>query len=149
MVEYPFIQNAAESARLVAQGQFFAECTERFLRAAGVEAATRVLDFGCGTGAVSELLAKVCGGGVKIVAFDRSAASGDFARSTDRRVEFVTGEDLPPGPTTADSTRAPGLARPTNVATLRAFPRGHHATHLHRCVRLPVLARLTGERRPG
>lgn len=99
-VEYPFVQDDAELARLVAQGEFFAGCTERFLRRAGVAGAQQVLDFGCGTGAVTALAAKLCSSAAQIVGYDLSAPSVAFARTrlADARVRFETGPDVPHGP---------------------------------------------------
>jgi SAM-dependent methyltransferase len=62
-----------EVARLIDQGRWFADLTERFFRDAGMQRAMRVLDIGCGVGDVSFLAARIVGSDGAVIGVDRSA----------------------------------------------------------------------------
>ena len=73
--------------------------TERLLADAGVEAGMRVLDFGCGLGRVTRMLAERVGPDGAVVGLDRDPAILDRARAESAglgsgvgRVSFVAGE---------------------------------------------------------
>lgn len=61
-----------ELNRLIAQGRFFGELTETFLRAAGLAPGMRVLDVGCGAGDVSFLAGRLVGPAGEVVGIDKS-----------------------------------------------------------------------------
>ncbi len=96
--------SAEERERLIQQAGLFGPITERFLRTAGVESGTRVLDVGCGVGDVSMLCAMLVGAEGEIVGVDRDPAA--LARARERvaaadlpNVRFIEGDfrELPPG----------------------------------------------------
>jgi len=72
---YPLVQTEDEFERLIEQGQFYGELTERVLLAAGIQEGMRVLDVGCGAGDVSFLLARLVGPNGFVVGVDRSSAA--------------------------------------------------------------------------
>src|SRR5262249_26502753 len=86
-----------EYRRLMAQGQFFADLTERLLRRAGLQPGMRVLDVGCGAGDVTLLVATLVGPTGGVLAIDRHAPSIELAQKRTRaagleQVAFRTGE---------------------------------------------------------
>jgi len=72
---YPLVQTEEEFGRLIEQGQFYGELTERVLRAAGIREGMRVLDVGCGVGDVSVLVARLVGLEGAVVGLDRSSSA--------------------------------------------------------------------------
>jgi ubiquinone/menaquinone biosynthesis C-methylase UbiE len=90
-VHYPLVQSEDEFERLIEQGRFYGELTERVLLAAGIQEGMRVLDVGCGAGDVSFLLARLVGPQGAIVGVDRSAAAITQAqkRANSARLENV------------------------------------------------------------
>jgi len=70
---YPLVHSDSELERLVEQGCFYGELTERLLFAAGIQTGMRVLDVGCGAGDVSFLLGLLVGPRGAVVGLDRSA----------------------------------------------------------------------------
>lgn len=125
-IVYPFVRDVSECERLVLQGEFFADGTERFLREAGVATARRVLDFGCGSGAVVELLRRLCAPDAAIVAYDPSPATLAFARRHlrlrgVRRVQFAT--QLPHGRFDAIVLRMVLMYAPNPIRLLKRLRR--------------------------
>ena len=87
----------SEIARLDAQAAAIAAPTELLLRAAGIAPGMRVLDLGCGPGAVTFALAGLVGPEGEVVGLDQSAPQ--LAVAEERRaaagldhVRFVTGD---------------------------------------------------------
>lgn len=88
---------ADELRRLDLQGEIFRPHTERLLWDAGIGPGMRVLDVGCGTGAVTTLVASLVGPSGEIVGVDRSAealetAERQVAARGLRQVRFVEGD---------------------------------------------------------
>jgi 2-polyprenyl-3-methyl-5-hydroxy-6-metoxy-1,4-benzoquinol methylase len=77
---YPLVQTKNEFDRLIEQGRFYGELTDRVLRAAGFRKGMRVLDVGCGAGDVSFLLARLVGPRGIVVGVDQSAAAITIAQ---------------------------------------------------------------------
>jgi len=75
VLHYPLVQTEDEFERLIEQGQFYGELTERVLLAAGIREGMRVLDVGCGAGDVSFLLARLVGPSGSVFGVDRSSAA--------------------------------------------------------------------------
>ena len=74
-LQYPLVQTDREFDRLIEQGRFYGELTERLFLAAGIQEGMRVLDVGCGAGDVSFLLARLVGPRGYVVGVDRSSAA--------------------------------------------------------------------------
>jgi ubiquinone/menaquinone biosynthesis C-methylase UbiE len=74
-LQYPLVQTDREFDRLIEQGRFYGELTERLFLAAGIQEGMRVLDVGCGAGDVSFLLARLVGPSGCVVGVDRSSAA--------------------------------------------------------------------------
>jgi SAM-dependent methyltransferase len=72
---YVLGHSSEELDRLIAQGRFFGDLTEHFLRQAGLRDGMRVLDFGCGAGDVAFLAARLVGPTGAVLGIDRSAES--------------------------------------------------------------------------
>ncbi len=94
---YPLGDAESELARLIRQGEFFAELTRQFLLAAGLRRGMRVLDIGCGAGDVSLLAAAIVGPEGSVVGVDRSDAAVTLAARRAhaagyRHVRFVAAE---------------------------------------------------------
>lgn len=68
-----------ELERLIAQERMVGPATERFFRAAGVEAGMRVLDVGSGAGDCAFVAARIVGERGEVVGADRVAAALAFA----------------------------------------------------------------------
>lgn len=86
-----------EVDRLEAQAQLIDPITERFFRAAGVDAGMRVLDVGSGAGDVAFLASRIVGAEGSVVGTDRApeAVLVARARAVDRslqNVSFVEGD---------------------------------------------------------
>ncbi len=95
--DYVLGRSTAEHRRLVDQAAFLRPAMERLLRAAGIGAATRVLDVGCGAGDVSFLVAELVGPSGAVVGIDLDGDALAFAE--ERRaamklanVAFVRGD---------------------------------------------------------
>jgi SAM-dependent methyltransferase len=91
-----------EQRRLVLQGGYLGESTERIFRKAGIQPGMSVLDIGCGVGDVSLLAASLVGPDGSVVGIDRTASSIDTARERAAglpNVAFETGDlaSLDPG----------------------------------------------------
>ncbi|WP_223641858.1 class I SAM-dependent methyltransferase [Corallococcus sp. EGB] len=71
--EYVPSNEDRELRRLMLQAQVYAPLTEGVLRGAGLKAGMRVLDVGCGVGAVSFLAAQMVGPTGEVVGVDREA----------------------------------------------------------------------------
>ena len=96
---YPLTQTDREFDRLIEQGRFYGELTERLFVAAGIEQGMRVLDIGCGAGDVSFLVARLIGPRGCVVGVDRSPAAIASARSRAaeaglKNITFVENEFL-------------------------------------------------------
>ncbi|HET9109631.1 MAG TPA: methyltransferase domain-containing protein [Ktedonobacterales bacterium] len=94
---YVLGHSAQELERLIAQSRLFEPFTEQFFREAGVTTGMRVLDFGCGAGDVSFLVARMVGPTGQVIGLDRSpdgvATASRRARSLAvSNVRFVQGE---------------------------------------------------------
>lgn len=68
--------------------------TEKLFRAAGISEGMAVLELGCGSGEVSELLSDIVGSNGSVLAVDRSeemlaAAKGNFDKNGNKNVRFV------------------------------------------------------------
>lgn len=70
----------SELARLNAQGELYRDITLRAFRDAGIGEGMRVLDLGCGSGAVSRVAAEVVGPSGEVVGVDRSPDGVHMAR---------------------------------------------------------------------
>ncbi|WP_254646927.1 class I SAM-dependent methyltransferase [Streptomyces sp. GbtcB6] len=77
---YVMGQSTEESNRLGVQDSLYAEHTEYLLRTAGVREGMRVLDVGCGTGAVSLALARIVGPDGHVTGVDMDPAVLAIAR---------------------------------------------------------------------
>lgn len=91
---YVFGSSAAETERLQKLDPLLAGCTRRFLRKAGIDKGMKVLDVGCGPGAVSLLVADMVGRTGTVVGIDGNPAMLAAARargraSGHRNVSFV------------------------------------------------------------
>lgn len=87
----------SELRRLDIQDELYRDVTVRALREAGIAEGMRVLDLGCGTGAVSLAAAELVGPSGAVVGIDRSPKGLAVARrhAASRgldQVEFITGE---------------------------------------------------------
>ena len=82
MTEQTYIlgHGEAERARLEAQGVAIEGATRAALAAAGLGRGMRVLDLGCGTGAVSAVAAELVGPTGRVVGLDRDAGGFPVAR---------------------------------------------------------------------
>lgn len=69
---YPLGYSELEFKRLEDQAAFLRECTEDFLRRAGIEPGMRVLDIGSGVGDVALLAGTVVGSSGSVLGIDRS-----------------------------------------------------------------------------
>src|SRR5215216_184629 len=89
--DYALGHAEGELERLIRQGQFYAEITERFLRDVGIREGQKVVDVGCGSGYVSFLLAKLVGPNGQVIAVDQSSQAITFAeaRAKQNAVENV------------------------------------------------------------
>ena len=74
-LQYPLVQTDREFDRLIEQGRFYGELTERLFIAAGIQPGMRVLDVGCGAGDVSFLLARLVGPSGRVTGIDLSSAA--------------------------------------------------------------------------
>jgi len=72
---YVLGHSSEELDRLIAQGRFFGDLTEHFLRQAGIRDGMRVLDLGCGAGDVAFLAARLVGPAGAVLGIDPSAES--------------------------------------------------------------------------
>lgn len=84
----------SELARLNAQGELYRDITLRAFRDAGIGEGMRVLDLGCGSGAVSRVAAEVVGPTGQVVGVDRSPDGVAMARDLAKvqgltQVEYV------------------------------------------------------------
>jgi ubiquinone/menaquinone biosynthesis C-methylase UbiE len=79
--EYLLGHGVHEQERLVLQGRLLRPYTERFLRAAGVTAGMRVLEFGCAIGDVALLVADMVGPGGRVTCIDRDPSAIERART--------------------------------------------------------------------
>src|SRR6266571_1409689 len=70
--QYALGHATGEIERLIEQGRFFGDLTERLFRDAGMRPAMRVLDIGCGMGDVSFLAASLVGPEGAVTGVDRS-----------------------------------------------------------------------------
>lgn len=86
---YVFGHDERELRRLATQARVVDPVTERFFRAAGIEAGLRVLDVGCGAGDVTFLVAEIVGEAGEVIGVDRSAAA--LARAETRVAERSLG----------------------------------------------------------
>ena len=80
-IQYPLVQSDREFDRLIEQGRFYGELTERLFVAAGIHQGMRLLDVGCGAGDVSFLAARLVGPRGCVVGVDRSPAAIASART--------------------------------------------------------------------
>jgi ubiquinone/menaquinone biosynthesis C-methylase UbiE len=71
--EYVLGNAPRELQRLISQDRILRPITQRLLREAGLQEGMRVLDLGCGTGAVSLLAAEIVGPSGSVVGIDQSA----------------------------------------------------------------------------
>jgi SAM-dependent methyltransferase len=80
-VQYIYGQGSEfEYERLVRQGALYEAFTRSAFVSAGISAGMRVLDVGCGAGAVARIVAEIVGGAGQVVAIDADAAALDFAK---------------------------------------------------------------------
>jgi 2-polyprenyl-3-methyl-5-hydroxy-6-metoxy-1,4-benzoquinol methylase len=73
-----------EIDRLKSQAKLLEPCTRRLLSAAGIKEGMRILDVGCGTGAVSHLAAEMVGERGSVMALDRSSIAIEEAQKYSR-----------------------------------------------------------------
>ena len=97
MTEYVLGHTEAELERLDLQGRMYETATRELFERAKIRPGMRVLDVGCGSGAVSTLLAEYVGRGGCVVGVDRSeealvAARRNAARAGLAQVEFVNAD---------------------------------------------------------
>lgn len=88
----------AEVECLQLQGHILEPLTRRLISACGIYEGTRTLEFGCGVGDVSLLLAEAVGPSGAIVAIDREMRTVDIARGRasqagHQQIEFSVGTD--------------------------------------------------------
>src|SRR5262245_1685003 len=88
---------SGEIARLIDQGRWFADLTERLFRDAGMQPGMRVLDIGCGVGDVSFLAVQLVGNDGAVIGVDRAAEAVDVASARAAaagvtNVRFVVGD---------------------------------------------------------
>jgi SAM-dependent methyltransferase len=89
--------SGAEHERLLRQADWYAPYTRRLFISAGIEPGMRVLDVGCGPGAVSFLAGELVGPHGSVVGVERDAAAVENARQRARErgvdnVEFLLGD---------------------------------------------------------
>ena len=101
--DYEFGSAEDELARLEAQGRALAPATRMIFAAAGIRAAMRVLDLGCGAGDVAFVAADLVGPEGYVIGVDRSLEALGRARlRAEQRgltqVEFVEGDIHDPAP---------------------------------------------------
>jgi SAM-dependent methyltransferase len=131
---YVLGRSAAETRRLILQGDFQAPYTRRFLLDAGIEAGMRVLDIGSGAGDVALLAADLVGPQGSVVGIDVNPRVLDTARQRagaagSENVSFVAGDInddglaalVAHGPFDAVIGRLVLLYLPQPAATLRAL----------------------------
>jgi len=87
--DYVLGRSSAEHRRLVEQARFLRPSTERIFRAAGIKAAMRVLDVGCGVGDVSFLVADLVGPTGAVVGIDLDANAIAFAEQRRSAMKLV------------------------------------------------------------
>ncbi|HEX5504003.1 MAG TPA: class I SAM-dependent methyltransferase [Thermomicrobiales bacterium] len=124
-------RSAAETRRLMFQGDFQAPYTRRFFEDAGIGPGMRVLDVGSGAGDVAFLAADLVGPRGAVVGIDLNARVLDTARERARaagltQVGFVAGDlaaDAPDGPFDAVVGRLVLLYQPDPAAALWALAR--------------------------
>jgi ubiquinone/menaquinone biosynthesis C-methylase UbiE len=97
--EYILGHTQAELDRLVFQSKFYERQTRLHLVEAGISPGMRVLDFGCGVGDVSALVASLVGEAGKVVGIDRSEEAVQTARARAaamglHHIEFRRVDDL-------------------------------------------------------
>jgi ubiquinone/menaquinone biosynthesis C-methylase UbiE len=95
--EYALGHATGEMERLIEQGRFFGDLTERLFRDAGLRPAMRVLDIGCGVGDVSFLAASLVGPDGAVTGVDRSpeavaVAASRAAEAGFGNVQFIVGD---------------------------------------------------------
>jgi len=95
--QYALGHATGEIERLIEQGRFFGDLTERLFRDAGMGPAMRVLDIGCGVGDVSFLAASLVGPDGAVTGVDRSpeaitVAASRAAEAGVANVQFVVGD---------------------------------------------------------
>lgn len=101
--DYPLASSERERRRLKMQAEALVPLTERMLTGAGIVPGSRVLELGCGSGDVTELIARRVGPHGEVVAMDRdpsqvAAASDRLKSAGHHNVRFVVEEiaDLEP-----------------------------------------------------
>jgi ubiquinone/menaquinone biosynthesis C-methylase UbiE len=87
----------SEIGRLIYQGRWFGDLTERLFRDAGIVPGMSVLDVGCGAGDVSFLAMSLVGSGGKVIGVDRApepvaVAAARAAAAGLANVEFIAGD---------------------------------------------------------
>ena len=125
--DYEFGSAEDELARLEAQGRALAPATRMIFAAAGIRAAMRVLDLGCGAGDVAFVAADLVGPEGYVIGVDRSLEALGRARlRAEQRgltqVEFVEGDihdPAPGGPFDAIVSRLILMYVPDPAAVLR------------------------------
>ena len=95
---YPIGHSDAELARLRLQGAYYRASSLDFFASAGIDDGMSVLDFGCGIGETTFLLAELVGGRGRVVGVDGSAASLAVATQRAERegltnIAFVLGDE--------------------------------------------------------
>jgi len=81
MSQYVMGHDARELRRLEVQARWYSEQTRSLLVQAGIQRGMRVVDFGCGLGDVTRILAELVGVAGEVVGVDRSeVALGNAAR---------------------------------------------------------------------
>lgn len=95
--QYALGHATGEIERLIEQGRFFGDLTERLFRDAGMRPAMRVLDIGCGVGDVSFLAASLVGPEGAVTGVDRSpeaigVAASRAAETGVANVQFIVGD---------------------------------------------------------
>ena len=70
--DYPLGHSEHEQQRLMNQGRFFGDLTERLFRDAGIGPGKCVLDLGCGVGDVSLIAASLVGPAGSVIGIDRA-----------------------------------------------------------------------------
>ena len=96
--QYVLGHDALEIERLQLQATVFGSITRRLIDQSGIRPGMHVLDFGCGAGDVSMLLADAVGETGRVVAFDREPRAIAIARARAqaagyRCIEFVEASD--------------------------------------------------------